>query len=257
MWVCAVWAVVSVCPLRAEQLYPSLAKVGEEFSFVINADPQIGPPDSKADIERNLHQLLKDFVREWNGAPKRPAFVLYDGDLVAYDRPAYFAAFRDVVKEHNVPVALVHGNHDGGFGDPHFLDVQQVVSGFRRLYYSFNCGRWHFVVLPCPEIVGEQGEGPMLRWLAEDLRASKDRPTMVFLHYHLLPVGLSQCEYYTMPMSFKRALLEAFARHGNVRHVVSGHVHAGIKSSIKTSWSYKGTNYIVAPSPVPPRSFGE
>ena len=82
-------------------------------------------------------------------------------------------------------------------------------------------------------------------WLDADLDASRDRPTMVFLHYPLLPVGLSQCEYYTLPMPFQRALIETFARHGQVRHVISGHVHAGIRSSIKCSWTWRGTNYIV------------
>ncbi len=238
--------------------YPQLASVPERFTFLINADPQIGPCDSPVALERRLCGLLKDFVAEAEALRPRPAFVLYNGDLVAFNRSAYFEAFRQAAGSGTLPVVLVHGNHDGRHGDRDFLDVQEALSGFRRLYYSFDCGRWHFVILPCPEMLpGPDARRELVAWLDADLAASRDRPTMVFLHYHLLPVGLSQCEYYTLPMSIKRALIETFARHGQVRHVISGHVHAGIQSSIKCSWTWRGTNYIVAPSPVPPRAFGE
>jgi hypothetical protein len=58
-------------------------------------------------------------------------------------------------------------------------------------------------------------------------------------------------------MDFKTRLLDTVMRYGNVRHVISGHVHAGVKSSIKSSWTWNGIHFIIAPSPVPPRRFGE
>ena len=42
-----------------------------------------------------------------------------------------------------------------------------------------------------------------------------------------------------------------------VRYVFSGHVHAGIQPSVKTAWLHRGICFIIAPSPVRPRPFGE
>lgn len=241
-----------------QKILSELAEVGDKFTFLVNADPQIGPSDSPHANERHLYQLLRDFVTEANDLSPSPAFVLFNGDLVAHNRPPYFAAFGDLASQIRHPVALVHGNHDGGHNEGSFGEVQQRVSGFQALRYSFDCGRWHFVVLPSPEkIRNSRGQQEILEWLDADLKANRGRPTMLFLHYHLLPVGLSQLEYYALQTDLKNALIEAIARHGNVRYVIMGHVHAGIKASIKTAWSYKGTRYVVAPSPVAPRCFGE
>jgi hypothetical protein len=77
------------------------------------------------------------------------------------------------------------------------------------------------------------------------------------MHYHLLPVGTSQLEFYTQSIGYKNRLLDTLTRHGNVRYVFSGHVHSGIQNSVKTAWDYRGVNFVVAPSPVRPRPFGE
>lgn len=98
----------------------------------------------------------------------------------------------------------------------------------------------------------------MLKWLDDELRNNKDKQTMLFMHYHILPTGLSQMEFYTyFPMSFKNDMLDTITRYKNVKYIFSGHVHIGIKASIKTTRNYKGTNFILAPTPVFARPFGE
>lgn len=242
----------------AEPYYPQLREVDDNFFFVLNADPQIGPADSPHANERRLQQQLAEFVAEVNAMQPPPAFVVFNGDLVAFPREAYFADFNRTVKDLVPPVVLVHGNHDGKYPDRQFYEAQDLLCGFRAAYYAFDCGQWRFVVLPGHELIPkEEFTGPMMNWLREELAAHRERPVMVFLHYHLLPVGLTQSEYYTLPFDMKTELVDAFVRHGNVRCVISGHVHAGIQSSIKSSWNYRGTQFIIAPSPVEPRNFGE
>ncbi len=244
-------------PLAGESLYPELQNVGHRYRFVINADPQMGPRDGHP-YEKILYDLLDDFITEVNAFSPAPAFVLFNGDMIAYNKPAYFEAFEGLAKKIKYPVVLVHGNHDGTYPYPDFLQMQKNLCGFSKSYYSFDCGRWHYVLLPTLEPRdSESAAAEMLEWLDRDLKANRDKPTMVFLHFHLLPVGLSQTEYYTYEISFKKKLVDAILKYGNVRQVISGHVHTGIKSSVKTSWTYKGTNFIVAPSPVDPRRFGE
>lgn len=248
---------VSAC-LGAGGEMPGLAAAGDRYTFVINADPQIGPRDSRAGNERRLYGLLQEFVDEVNARQKQPAFVLFNGDLVAFKRKPYFDAFVEAASPLKAPVFLVHGNHDGRHDDAFFLDTQEALSGFRALYYSFDAGQWHFVVLPGKEqLPSPDSEKAMLDWLDADLAANASRPTMVFVHYHLLPIGLSQGEYYTLPMELRRALIGRFTAQPQVRYVVSGHVHCGIQSSVKSSWTYGDTHFVVAPSPLHPRGFGE
>ena len=230
----------------------------DRYYFLVNADPQMGEQDSENRGIRLLNRLLHDFVDDVNAMSPAPEFVVFDGDLVAFPRAESFANFVRLVKPLTVPVKLVHGNHDGRFPDTKFLDAQEELSGYRALHYSFDQGQWHFVVIPAPEMTPRPAQRrELLKWLADDLSANVDRPTMVFMHYHVMPVGLSQLEYYTLKMSYKRELLDVLATPGNVRYVISGHVHAGVKASIKTAWTYRGIHFVVAPSPVWPRAFGD
>ena len=158
-----------------------------------------------------------------------------------------------------LPIAVT-GNHDvRDFDvDAIFRPVQKAFNGTSNDTFSFDCGQWHFVVMPTRELLtSPEKEEAFLKWLDQDLQANRTRPTMTFMHYHLLPVGTSQLEFYTYSITYKNRLLDALTRYGNVKYVFSGHVHSGIKNSVKTAWEYGGVNFIVAPSPVRPRPFGE
>ncbi len=129
-----VWvALLVICGAGyAEPLYPSLAEASDTFYFVMNADPQIGPADSPHANERRLQQMLADFVVEVNAMTPPPAFVVFNGDLVAFPRENFFASFNSTVQALDPPIVLVHGNHDGRYPDTQFYDSQELLSGFRK-----------------------------------------------------------------------------------------------------------------------------
>lgn len=238
---------------------PEEPKLGPvDGRFVINADPQMGPAASPLPIVQRLNQLLGDFVSDINKRHNDIDFVVFNGDLVSKaDKPS-FDNFVNLVRPIKVPVRLVHGNHDGVYPDTTFLEAQAALGQEPALNYSFDQSGWHFVMIPAQEMLPtDEDKAALLAWLREDLAKAGNKPSMVFLHYHLLPIGLSQTEFYTLPMDFKNALVDTLTEAGNVRYVFSGHVHAGIKSSIKSSWTYRGTNFVIVPSPVPLRPFGE
>ncbi|WP_395378010.1 metallophosphoesterase family protein [Marinicella sp. W31] len=231
----------------------------DSFKFYLSADPQMGEAYSYHPEVRTLNYLLHRFVTGVNAETDKPDFVVFNGDLVHNVHPDSFANFRNLVRPISVPVVLVHGNHDGVYPDTQFLDAQQDLSGYRNYNYSFDYGRWHFVVLAAPEQYPTTAmKEETLAWLRADLAANQDRPTMLFMHYHILPVGLSQLEFYTYnPQSFKNELLDVITSPGNVKYVMSGHVHSGLKAANKTKLEYRGTNFFVAPTPVVARMFGE
>jgi len=242
----------------ARSAFPQLERQGRDFRFIINADPHVNR-EIKQPHPHN--QLLKEFVKEVNGFTPQPAFVLFNGDI--YERNFFPESTDNLIRIakdlKTLPIAVT-GNHDvRDFDvDKTFRPVQKAFNGTTADTFSFDCGLWHFVAMPTKELlVTRDKEDSFLTWLEEDLKSNRARPTMAFMHYHLLPVGTSQLEFYTYSIGYKNRLLDTLTRYGNVRYVFSGHVHAGIQPSVKTAWRYKGADFVIAPSPVKPRPFGE
>lgn len=233
----------------------------KQFRFFVNADPQMGAADTKNKGLRTLNNLLSDFVSEVNAEhEKNPVdFVVYNGDLVWKVKPETFDNFSNIVAAQKPPVALVHGNHDGGMYDENFSRIQSKLSGYKKLNYAFSYGDWRMVVIGAQEkYVHKKDKEKQLAWLRTELKNNSDKNVMLFMHYHVMPVGLSQMEFYSYwPDSFKHQLLDAITEHGNVKYVFSGHVHSGIKGSMKSSLEFKGTKFVVCPTPVMARPFGE
>ncbi len=236
--------------------FPALAGTGDRFRVALIADPQVEAADSRSVVAATSQERMSQIVREINALDPAPAFVLFNGDLVNSAVPRQIENFLARAKELKSPVVLVHGNHDGWLPYPEFRQMQQAVNGTEHVRLSFNCGRWHFTSIPCNFRYPEHG-ADMLAWLEADLRAHQDRPVMAFIHYHLMPQGLSQLEWYTYEKGFKKELLDVLARHGNVRYCIGGHVHNGIQVSVKTAWTYRGTRFLVAPTCTASRNFGE
>lgn len=247
------------CGYAAAQPVSDTAK--KQFRFFINADSQMGPQNTKNKGLKILNELLEKFVAEVNRENKKKPidFVLYNGDLVWDAYQDAFDNFIRIVKQQQVPTMLVHGNHDGYNDDPKFLEAQQALSGYQKLNYSFDYGNWHIVVISAQEkYLQEEQKQKQLKWLRDELTQHKDQQVMLFMHYHIMPIGLSQMEFYTYwPVEFKNKMLDTITEHGNVKYVFSGHVHSGIKASVKSSLEYKGTKFINCPTPVMGRPFGE
>ncbi|HEY9662996.1 MAG TPA: hypothetical protein V6C65_31510, partial [Allocoleopsis sp.] len=97
-----------------------------------------------------------------------------------------------------------------------------------------------------------------LSWLAADLQANQSKPTVVFSHYHYLPQGLTQLEYYAQnPIDLRAKILDEVLQYGNVKYWYNGHVHNGIQASVKTAWEYRGCKFITVPTTTTSRNFGE
>ncbi len=233
----------------------------KQFRFFVNSDSQMGPVDTTNKALKILNELLEHFISEVNQAhSKNPIdFVVYNGDLVWDPYQNAFDNFIRIVSKQVVPTMLVHGNHDGFDNDPKFFEAQKKLSGFEKLNYSFDYGNWHFVVIGSQEKYrSDEAKKQQIAWLENDLKKNADKKVMLFMHYHILPVGLSQMEFYSLwPNTFKKNTLDTLTKFGNVKYVFNGHVHSGVKASIKSSLEYKGIKFINVPTPVMARPFGE
>lgn len=59
-----------------------LREVGDDFTFAIIADPQLGHADSNNRVFTNARRTLMQAVADINAMEPQPAFVLFLGDLV-------------------------------------------------------------------------------------------------------------------------------------------------------------------------------
>ena len=212
----------SIRSMRTDEVdlyYPALAHTGNQYTFAIIADPQLGGKDEyvgnwakhpKGDY-RNYYKAIQKINRI------KPAFVVILGDLISKRTiPPQYRNFVRMTKLLQVPVVLVHGNHDGHSPFNQFFNAQDELSGFCDLYYSFDVGQWHYVILP--SIPDEYNPDALLNWLAEDMRANQARDTMVFTHYPYLPQGLTRLECYVQnPLSLRTAIMDEVLRYGSIK----------------------------------------
>lgn len=238
-------------------LFPRLADVGEKFRFVLIADPQVEKSDARSAVARTSQEKLSRMVAEINAMEPAPSFVVVNGDLVNSAQPEQMENFLARTRELKPLTILVHGNHDGHDPYPEFRAMQRTMNGTERERFSFDCGGWHFVTIPCNFKDGSAYEERCIEWLERDLDAHRDKPTIAFIHYHLMPQGLTQLEWYTYRRPFRTRLIEVLAKHGNVRQCVHGHVHNGIQTAQKLMWNWRGINFLTAPTCTASRNFGE
>jgi hypothetical protein len=247
---------------------------GNEFSFVAMADPQGGDPDDANGLKTRM-KIHNAFVQESVDLANRlefdPLFAVVIGDVCddwGYKKD--LARMNDFLSKLRCPVLYGIGNHETllrseftpGYNMEafnHFLAAQKAMNGLEKLLYSFNAGMWHFVVWPDPLRNRFWETHPhYFDWLERDLEKHRERPTMVFQHVPSHPIGISPMIGYAESVEVKRTFLEILARHGNVKYLLSGHVHIPVRASFKTAVSYRGISMINLPAAgYRPRAFGE
>jgi predicted phosphodiesterase len=146
-------------------------------------------------------------------AKERPEFVVCSGDLVRSGEvwETWQEEFFGPAASYLARACLwpVRGNHED---DAVFYRELFDLPG-NELYYSFDWGNAHFVVLDC---LSDRAE--MLEWLERDLDANRAQWTFVFLHEPIFNVGGHASHW------GREDFLPALERHG-VDFVLAGHSH--------------------------------
>lgn len=166
------------------------------MKFAILTDIHLGPEGYYKGILRRISKdvkiFLDDFVDEMNNNVK-PEFVVILGDLVndvdeATDKNNIDYIVK-LLKKLECPVYYVSGNHD-----LKNISEDELVNLFnqKKLYYSFDSGSFHFIVLFSRVsenrtiwIPEEQKE-----WLKQDLNKT-DKKSVVFVHHGLADQDLT------------------------------------------------------------------
>lgn len=200
----------------------------EAFSFVHASDSHVSE-ESLPRLER-LRALL---------AERRPAFVLFSGDLVKDalrvaepEARRYYDLYTAAVAAFPAPVWSAPGNHEiFGIERHHSLVGREHPLFGKKMYrkrlgpnyYSFERGRVHFIALDTVDIDDLWYHGhvdePQLRWLEQDLAMLAPGATVVtFNHIPLRSAGLSVAGYVDSGAAPSLIRVGAATRY---RHVVS------------------------------------
>ncbi|MDZ7721712.1 MAG: metallophosphoesterase [candidate division KSB1 bacterium] len=247
---------------------------GKQFHIIAMADPQGGDAFAFDNLRTRMrihNAFIQESVALVNRLPIDPLFSVVIGDIVdAWGYPEDFEQMRQYLQKLDMPVLYELGNHETENKSPfspgynmklfdNYFAAQKRMNGTENLLYSFDAGDWHFIVWPDPLRDEFWETHPhYFEWLKQDLEAHQDMPVMVFQHVPSHPMGINPLINYCESVSVKRLFLDTLAEHGNVKYVLSGHVHIPVRASFKTAVSYKGMNLINLPAAgYRPRAFGE
>ena len=116
-------------------------------------------------------------------------FTLGDNAYFTGSREDYRTCYGPTWGRHRARTRPVAGNHEylsaGAF--PYFEYFGEAAGPFGEGYYSFDIGPWHIIALNSNVDVGESSE--QVRWLRDDLRASRARCTLAYWHHPLFSSG--------------------------------------------------------------------
>lgn len=216
------------------------------FKFVVMSDLHIVPRgalsnglDSSARLEQAIAHV--------NARHSDAEFCVFAGDLtdngdtLAYDRLSRKLAHLEL------PFYLTLGNHDDRQA---FLEVfgEGYAAASGRIDDFVDHDGYRVILLDSLQDGTDAGgiTPAQIEWLRAVLAESAGRPAIVILHHNICPLGV--------PTDFiclqdPGPLLAALRAHGNVRQVISGHVHmsaSGVCEGIPFS-TISGNHYEMFP----------
>ena len=146
--------------------------------------------------------------------------ILVTGDIAEDGKRATYERFRSIMGGLDVPVMCIPGNHE------EVAVMSSVLDAAPLSYCDTGCfAGWKIVMLDshsAGEDRGRLGETELDR-LDRELAGASDRHVLVCLHHQPVPVGSPWLD--AVGLQDADAFHGLLQRYGNVRAVLSGHVH--------------------------------
>jgi 3',5'-cyclic AMP phosphodiesterase CpdA len=210
--------------------------MADELTIGIVTDLHFGPEARwQGKLRKLTHmagELAADFVRRMNDDVK-PALVVNLGDDIEDEsRAADIARYGEcqrILRQAKAPLVNVAGNHD--LVHMNREDLNHAWERTGPLYYSFDVGGWHFVVLHTIEKQDVEIRVPetQIEWLRADL-AHGTAPAVVLMHHSASEQDVEDSRWWPgrrhLALVKERAELRAaFEGSKRVRAVFNGHLH--------------------------------
>lgn len=149
--------------------------------------------------------------------------IVISGDLV--DTPSHeaYKTFFDIIKECQIPIYPIIGNHDDReLFFKFFPDLQN--DGFAQ--YAIEDDDFAFLFLDTNAKDKPFGTfcSKRLEWLQENLQSVADKNIYIFMHHHPLPSGLYEMDT-VANLKDKEKFWNIVEKYNNVKHIAFGHLH--------------------------------
>lgn len=176
-------------------------------------------PDRRL-LGQNTRRTLESVLALAQARHWPPDAIVLTGDLVHDELPDAYGFLRERFDALGAPYHCIPGNHDRLDLLVGHLD-SAAASGLRCI----PAGAWDLLLLDSiiPGEAGGRLHATVLDGLAQAASNADGRPTLVFLHHHLAPVGSAWID--TMQVDNGPAALAVLARHPDLRAAICGHVH--------------------------------
>jgi 3',5'-cyclic AMP phosphodiesterase CpdA len=206
------------------------------------SDLHIKRPGELAYGQVDTAAALKRCVVELNGLNPRPHIVVISGDLADTPNEEEYSHLKSILAPLEIPFVAVPGNHDdralmraalpkGGYAHNGPLDSVHQVGALDVVLLDSSTPKKPYGTL----------EDKTIKWLDATLGASKDRPTLVFLHHPPFITGINHMDVQNLHNA--NALAEVVKRHPRVRLIAAGHVHRA------TLTQFAGVPTTICPAP--------
>lgn len=193
--------------------------------------------------EANLTRLRAILTRLAEG-PNRPDLLLLTGDLTEHGDAQSYARLAEALADFPAPVWPISGNHDARQALAAAFPQVRLADGF--LHYALDAGALRLLMLDTTE-PGRHGGAFCDRraaWLARELSAQPDRPTLIAMHHPPIVSGVAWMDPAPDAPWIAR-FANATRGHSQIVGIACGHLHR----PILTGWH--GAPLWVAPSSAP------
>ena len=194
-------------------------------------------------LERNMLRL-ESVLDHLARGPNRPEVLLLTGDLTEYGDAESFARLVTALKAYPVPTWPIPGNHD--LRAPLLAAFSQAGSHDGFVQYAVELQGLRVLMLDTLED-GRHGGGYCdirAGWLAQELAAHPDVPTLIAMHHPPFPAGIPWLD--TDPREpWVARFAAAIAGHDQIVGIICGHVHRA------TTTQWQGSTAVICPSSSP------
>jgi 3',5'-cyclic-AMP phosphodiesterase len=221
---------------------------GSSLKLVVLTDLHLVPDGDRIigiDPGARLRQALDHIGRHHRDADR----LVVTGDLTHYGDAASYEQLATELDRAVVPVTLLLGNHDrreafkqvfpsAAVDDHGFVQGVDDLHGWRLVHLD----TLHGPPYEHPHVHAGHLCPRRLAWLDATLADAGQRPVLLFMHHPPHAVGFAGMD--TIRLRDEAAFFDVLERHGNVRHIVAGHIYRTISGTVR------GIPFSVFKSPV-------
>ncbi len=224
------------------------ATPAKAFSFMQISDSHIGfmkpaNPDARVTLREAVAKVMQ--------LPNKPDFIIHTGDISQLSRPEEFDDADQIIKEMNLPVFYVPGEHDMLDDENGKLYLSRYGKDTKGTgWFSFDHAGVHFVGLVNVANLKAGGMGSFgpeqLAWLKQDLAARPaSTPIVIFAHIPLWTIS----QEWGWGTDDAGEALTYLARFGSVT-VLNGHIHQ-IMQKVEGRVTFHTARSTAFPQPAP------